>query len=71
MTIFEYAMYRYAWKLMNAGERQYAEVLAQQADAGDRGARQNFSDLTSAVLADAKNRRQRGNKKLQNGNKKF
>ena len=56
MTLFAYAMYKYAAGLMTADERATADRLAKQADAGDRLALGAFRELTLDVIADANNR---------------
>ena len=51
MTMFEYAIYRYAARLMRPDERQRAEALARAADAGDRAALLSLQELAMDVIA--------------------
>ena len=63
MTVFAYAIYRYARRVMTPEEIKRAERLAGRADQGDLGARLDLEDLVNRVVMDPK-RRPDGNKKL-------
>ena len=56
MTVFEYALFRYAAVRMTPVERERAEGLAKRADAGDANAAARFRQLALDIIADAKNR---------------
>lgn len=62
MTLFEWAMYKFAAARMTPTEREYAESLAKKADAGDAKAAAAFRKLTLDIIADAKNRETRNGK---------
>ena len=63
MTVFEWAIYRYAAGLMTPEELKRAQALAQKSDSGDSAALLTLQELTNAVLADAESRQPSAKKK--------
>lgn len=56
MTVFEFALFRFAAGFMSPAELERARALAKKADVGDQAALRALRDLTMDVLADAKER---------------
>jgi hypothetical protein len=64
MTIYQYALYRYAGQHMTPEEHQLAVYLAKKADRGDAIARGAFLQLVIDVLADSERHERPAYKKL-------
>lgn len=56
MTVFEFALYRFAAGFMSPDELARAQALAKKTDAGDQLARAHLRELAMNVIADAKER---------------
>lgn len=52
MTIFEYAVFRFAAQRMLPHEMEYAKILAERGDRGDLNARRDLRELSLKVIRD-------------------
>ena len=53
MTIYQFALYRYAYQQMQPEERVLARKLARRADVGDEAALEGFMELVNRALKEA------------------
>lgn len=50
MTIFEFAVFRFAWQRMHPHEMEVAKILAERGDRGDLNARRDLRELSLKVI---------------------